>query len=50
MRRFGEHIPVYSGFNKRMQADNTFEMTYKEAKRMAKESDKTIEAERNEAL
>jgi hypothetical protein len=32
-----------------MQADNTFGMTYTEAKRMAKESDKTIEDERNKS-
>ncbi len=50
MRKFGEPIPGYSGFNKRTQADNIFGMTYAEVKRMAKESDKKIEDERKETL
>jgi hypothetical protein len=33
-----------------MQADNIFGMTYAEARRMAKESDKKIEDERKETL
>ena len=43
-------IPGYCGFNRRIQADNIFGMTYAEARRRAQESQNRIEVEKAETL
>ena len=50
MIRLGNPIPGYSGFNRRVTADNVFGMTYAEARRMADESMCKIEKEKSETL
>jgi len=37
-QKLGAPIPGYCGFNRRVQADNVFGMTYAEARRRAQES------------
>ena len=46
----GDPIPGYSGFNRRIAADNVFGMSYGEAKRRAHESDQKINHEKRETL
>ncbi len=48
--QLGEPIPGYSGVNRRVTADNVFGMTYAEARRMAQESLKRIDAEKSDTL
>ena len=43
-------IPGYCGFNRRIQADNIFGLTYAEARRRAQESQNRIEVEKAETL
>jgi len=45
-----EPIPGYCGFNRRIQADNIFGMTYAEARRRAQDSQNRIEVEKAETL
>ena len=46
----GEPIPGYSGFNRRVQADNVFGMTYAEARKKAMESQNRIDQDKGETL
>jgi len=48
--KLGNPIPGYCGFNRRVQADNVFGMTYAEARRRAQESQARIEQEKGETL
>ncbi len=48
--KLGAPIPGYCGFNRRVQADNVFGMTYAEARRRAQESQGRIETEKGETL
>jgi hypothetical protein len=48
--QLGEPIPGYCGVNRRVQADNVFGLTYADARRMAQESLKRIEAEKSDTL
>lgn len=49
-QKLGAPIPGYCGFNRRVQADNVFGMTYAEARRRAQESQARIDAEKGETL
>lgn len=48
--KLGEPIPGYSGFTRRIEADNVFGMTYAEAAKRGKDSLARIEAEKGETL
>lgn len=48
--KLGNPIPGYCGFNRRVQADNVFGMTYAEARRRAQESQARIEQEKGDTL
>ena len=48
--KLGHPIPGYCGFNRRVQADNVFGMTYAEARRRAHESQARIEQEKGDTL
>ena len=49
-QKLGAPIPGYCGFNRRVQADNVFGMTYAEARRRAHESQARIDQEKGETL
>ena len=49
-RSLGDPIPGYSGISRRVQADNIFGMTFNEARRMAIESQRRINEEKDETL
>ena len=49
-QKLGGPIPGYCGFNRRVQADNVFGMTYAEARRRAQESQARIDTEKGETL
>lgn len=48
--KLGDPIPGYSGFNRRVEADNVFGMTYAEACKRAKDSLNRIQQEKGETL
>lgn len=48
--KLGAPIPGYCGFNRRVQADNVFGMTYAEARRRAQESQARIDTEKGDTL
>lgn len=49
-QKLGAPIPGYCGFNRRVQADNVFGMTYAEARRRAQDSQARIDQEKGETL
>ena len=49
-KSLGGPIPGYSGISRRVQADNIFGMTFNEARKMAVESQKRINEEKDETL